>query len=78
MGGDPIKAGLVESFNRPGGNATGYTLWTNEMEPKRLGLLHELAPNISVIGALLNPNNALAAGQLQELEQAAMRTTSSR
>src|SRR6202008_3505057 len=36
VGGDPISEGLVESFNRPGGNATGDTLYTNIMEPKRL------------------------------------------
>ena len=39
MGGDPIKAGLVESLNRPGGNATGFTLLTNQLEPKRVGLM---------------------------------------
>jgi putative ABC transport system substrate-binding protein len=55
MGGDPIKAGLVESLNRPGGNATGFTILTNEMEPKRLGLLHELVPGIPLFGAILNP-----------------------
>src|SRR5262245_8332227 len=37
IGGDPVKAGLVESFNRPGGNVTGVTLMTALMEPKRLG-----------------------------------------
>jgi len=44
IGGDPVSAGLVQSFNRPGGNVTGVTLLTNMMEPKRLGLLRELAP----------------------------------
>src|SRR6516225_3336943 len=42
IGGDPVSAGLVQSFNRPGGNVTGVTLLTNMMEPKRLGLLREL------------------------------------
>jgi putative tryptophan/tyrosine transport system substrate-binding protein len=71
MGGDPIKAGLVESLNRPGGNATGFTILTNEMEPKRLGLLHELVPGIPLFGAILNPNFPPAAGQLNDLEEAA-------
>src|SRR5262249_38931654 len=44
VGGDPVSVGLVESFSRPGGNATGVTLLTNLMEPKRLGLLRELVP----------------------------------
>jgi putative tryptophan/tyrosine transport system substrate-binding protein len=38
IGGDPVQAGLVETFSRPGGNVTGVTLLTNLMEPKRLGL----------------------------------------
>jgi putative tryptophan/tyrosine transport system substrate-binding protein len=50
MGGDPVKAGLVASFNRPGGNATGFTLLTNQTEPKRVGLLHELVPSVSLLG----------------------------
>ena len=69
--GDPVKAGLVESYNRPGGNATGALVTTTEMEPKQLGLLHELTPGVSLIGALLNPNSPDAAHQLPELEQAA-------
>jgi putative ABC transport system substrate-binding protein len=69
--GDPVKAGLVESLNRPGGNATGSYIATSEMEQKRLSLLHELTPGVPIIGVLLNPNFADAAHQLPALEQAA-------
>jgi putative ABC transport system substrate-binding protein len=69
--GDPVKARLVESLNRPGGNATGSYVVTPEMEQKRLSLLHELTPGVSVIGALLNPNNPDQEHQLPELEEAA-------
>src|SRR5262249_33118925 len=41
-GADPVKTGLVKSLSKPEGNATGYTLLTNTLEPKRLGLLHDL------------------------------------
>jgi putative tryptophan/tyrosine transport system substrate-binding protein len=71
MGSDPVSAGLVQSFNRPGGNVTGITLLTNEMEPKRLGLLRELAPGAALIGILLNPSFPPAALQLQQIEEAA-------
>jgi len=74
MGGDPIKAGLVDSFNRPGGNATGYTLLTNEMEAKRVGLLHQLLPRIRLIGALLNPSFPPAVRQLRDIEDATRST----
>lgn len=75
MGGDPVKAGLVESLGRPGRNATGFTLLTNELEPKRLGLLHDLLPDVRVIGIFLNPNFPPAAGQLAALEKAAQVTS---
>ena len=71
IGGDPVATGLVESLGRPGGNLTGYTLITSEMEPKRLGLLNELLPSVPLFGALINPNFAPAARQAQELEAAA-------
>jgi putative tryptophan/tyrosine transport system substrate-binding protein len=68
MAGDPIKAGLVDSFNRPSRNATGYTMLSTQLEPKRLGLLHELVPGVPLIGALLGP--APLQGQLQDIENA--------
>jgi putative ABC transport system substrate-binding protein len=72
IGGDPVQAGLVESFNRPGGNATGYTILTNDLEPKRIGLLRELVPGIPPIGALLGPMSSVSTRQLQlqEIEDA--------
>jgi putative ABC transport system substrate-binding protein len=69
VGGDPISEGLVESFNRPGGNATGDTLYTNMMEPKRLGVLRDLVPGVPLIGVLLNPS--FAPYQLPQIEEAA-------
>ena len=75
MGSDPVKAGLVDSLGRPGGNATGFTLLTNELEPKRLGLLRDLLPDAVVIAVLLNPNFPPAADQLVALEKAAQVTS---
>ena len=62
MGGDPIKAGLVDSLSRPGGNVTGFTLLTNELEPKRLGLVRDLLPNLGVVAVLVNPSFPAAVG----------------
>jgi putative ABC transport system substrate-binding protein len=53
MGGDPVEAGLVMSFNQPGGNVTGISSMNTELGSKRLGLLHELAPNAQRFAALL-------------------------
>jgi putative ABC transport system substrate-binding protein len=71
LGSDPVSAGLVESWNRPGGNATGVTLLTRLMEPKRLGLLRDLVPGVPLIGVFLNPSYPYADRQLQEIEEAA-------
>src|SRR5215467_12571742 len=70
-GDDPIKLGLVASFNRPGGNATGVSHLIGELGSKRLGLLRELLPGITVIATLLNPNFPGAERQLRDAEAAA-------
>ncbi len=69
-GSDPVKDGLVASFNRPGGNVTGVTRLTEELVPKRLGLISELAPKATAIGLLVNPNGLQTAIQLQEMQEA--------
>ena len=57
-GGDPVREGLVASFNRPGGNATGVNLLLTAIEGKRLELLREMVPTAALIAVLLNPANA--------------------
>jgi ABC-type uncharacterized transport system substrate-binding protein len=71
IGGDPVTFGLVTSLNRPGGNITGVTLIAAETVAKRLGLLLELVPTASDIGALANLTNPISKPQLTELETAA-------
>ena len=70
MGGDPVKAGLVKSFDQPGGNVTGSVLLADTLEPKRLDLLHEIVPDVTLFGALVNPTYPAAADQLRDLESA--------
>jgi putative ABC transport system substrate-binding protein len=71
MSSDPIKLGLAVSFNRPGGNATGMNVLTTALEPKRLGLLHDLVPTAGTIGVLVNPSFSPSAGQIRDVEEAA-------
>ena len=71
IGGDPVKNGLVASLNRPGGNVTGVSYLTNELGPKRLGLLRDLLPNAGLIAALVNPTNPNAESDAKDLLAAA-------
>jgi ABC-type uncharacterized transport system substrate-binding protein len=61
----PVRNGLVASLNRPGGNITGVAALTIELDPKRLELLHELAPSGSPIGVLFNPTRLDSHTQLE-------------
>ena len=57
---DPVRAELVTSLNRPGGNLTGVTNLSNQLVPKLLEILHELVPAAKVIVLLVNPANPAA------------------
>ena len=70
MGSDPVGIGMVSSLNRPGGNVTGVSILTNQLEAKRLGLLNELVGSV-VVGVLINPAFPPAALEQRELEAAA-------
>jgi putative ABC transport system substrate-binding protein len=68
---DPVKAGLVVSLNRPGGNMTGTAALTAELDAKRLEILRELVPYGDLIGALVNPNRPDAKAQSRDVQEAA-------
>jgi putative tryptophan/tyrosine transport system substrate-binding protein len=68
---DPIGSGLVESMNRPGGNATGVAALTIELDAKRLELLREIAPAAASIAALVNPYRPDVQTQLTGMQAAA-------
>ena len=69
IGGDPVKEGLVASFNRPGGNLTGATLFARSAD-KRLELLHELIPKAVTIMALFDPSDPVVVLDRESLQAA--------
>jgi putative ABC transport system substrate-binding protein len=71
IGGDPVKLGLAATYSQPGGNATGVSIMTSTLEPKRLELLRELVPQASTIGVFLDPNFPPYEEQLGDLREAA-------
>jgi putative ABC transport system substrate-binding protein len=72
-GDDPVKMGLVASLNRPGGNLTGVTMFAEELEAKRLGLLHDLVPQATTIVVLVDSNRPGAASLVQGVQAAGRR-----
>jgi putative tryptophan/tyrosine transport system substrate-binding protein len=68
---DPVKIGLVASIRRPGGNVTGIHQLTSGLEAKRMGLLHELVPNVKAMAVLVNPDYPDADTQIREVQEAA-------
>jgi putative tryptophan/tyrosine transport system substrate-binding protein len=70
-GGEPVRIGLVASFKRPGGNATGVSVFTTVLEAKRIELLRELVPKAALIAVFLDPTFGVADIQLHEVEAAA-------
>jgi putative tryptophan/tyrosine transport system substrate-binding protein len=68
---DPVAGGLVFSMARPGGNLTGVSILTSELNPKRFELLAELVPKARVIALLVNPKNASADRVVSQVREAA-------
>ena len=69
--GDPVGTGIVASLSRPGGNITGLTSISPELESKRIELLREVIPKLSHIAVLWNPKNAFHAIENKQVESAA-------
>ncbi|HJU12034.1 MAG TPA: ABC transporter substrate-binding protein [Candidatus Binataceae bacterium] len=72
-GGDPIKAGLVASLNRPGANLTGVNVIAGALNAKRLEVLHEVMSSVTTVGIMQNNNNPNADPELKEMQSAAQK-----
>jgi ABC-type uncharacterized transport system substrate-binding protein len=71
FGADPIKIGLVPSLDQPGGNVTGVTTFSIELNKKKLAILHGLVPATAAIALLANPDSPTANSVVEELQKAA-------
>ena len=74
IGFDPVKLGLVASFNKPGGNLTGTTIITTELATKRLSLLYDLDPGMRNVAILVNPESMRADVEIENVIVAARDT----
>jgi len=72
-GGDPVKLGYVASLNHPGGNVTGVTVFSTDLEAKRLELINEVGPRGKIIGYLFDPNFDYSDAGRRGVETAARR-----
>jgi putative ABC transport system substrate-binding protein len=70
-GSDPVKVGLVPSLSRPGGNATGVSIFTTALAQKRLQLLLQLVPKATRVALLLNPRMAVPEIEIKSMQDAA-------
>jgi len=70
-GADPVAIGVVSNLNRPDGNLTGMTLSAQDLDAKRLELLHDLVPQAQSVALLVNPNNPGANEELRLTREAA-------
>jgi putative ABC transport system substrate-binding protein len=68
---DPVATKLVASVNRPGGNLTGVAYLTSELGAKRLGLMHEIVPNVADFAVLAHPTYASSAPFISDVKAAA-------
>jgi putative ABC transport system substrate-binding protein len=71
MSGDPVRAGLVASLARPGGNITGLSQLSGEYGVKWVELLKEAAPKVHRVAVLWNPDNPTTANQVELMQKAA-------
>ena len=71
--GDPVRTGIVESLARPGANVTGLSQMNPELNGKRLALIKEIAPNVSSLAVISNPEDPISTLGLSEIRVAAVK-----